>query len=47
VAFVYHGFGAYPLLFGVALVTLIGVAVLPVLLRRRRSTSEPERVPSA
>lgn len=42
VAFVYHGFGSYPLLFAVALVTMMGVAVVPALWRRRRSASAPE-----
>jgi hypothetical protein len=36
VAFTYHGYGSYPLVFGIALATLVGVGVGPILWRRRR-----------
>jgi hypothetical protein len=34
VAFAYHGYGSYPMLFVIALLTLLGVAICPVLWRR-------------
>jgi hypothetical protein len=36
IVFTYHGYGSYPLLFGIAAVTLVAVGAGPTLWRRRR-----------
>jgi len=46
VVFTYRGFGSYPLLFAVALATLLAVGIGPVLWRRRRK-HEPDEAPIA